>query len=221
MKKSFPIIFICGLGGTGKSTLADNLKKSFSCETNIVRLDWYLIYPTEERKSRIRKALDSKDEQTIEKEENPLNWNDFHKLKKDLIYLQEHSSLDIQSAWNQKTGFKDTDIHLQFNESKGMIICEGIYLLHPEITDIADFIIHLDLSHNAASERGQQRDSHRSSKEYLEYKAKLQKKYDIPYFEKFINSADITITLDKDSYVGMKQIEEIRYKIANKLNLPS
>ena len=160
MKKTFPIIFICGLGGVGKSTLADKLASRLSCESAIVRLDWYLKYSTKERKERIDGVLKSGDRAKIEQEQNPFNWNDFEKFKNDLISLKENSKLNISSAWNQVTGEKDLNINLKFDSQKGVIICEGIYLLHPSIIDIADLVVCLENSSEEVDRRTNIRDSH-------------------------------------------------------------
>ena len=200
MTKKYPIIFIAGLGGSGKTTLANQLSKRLKCEAQIVS-DWYLTYPTEERKIIIKKALASKNKELIEKEENPFNWNDFKQFKKDLLYLQKKGKVNIKSAWNQKTGLKDLDLKIEFKKESGLIICDGIYLLHDDVAKLADLIICLKTRENEANKRTAQRDSHRSSKEYLNYKAKLQSKYDVPYFKKYLKNADMIIDTNKDSYL--------------------
>jgi len=213
MNKKHPIIFICGLGGTGKSTLSTKLSNLLSRECNILSLDWYLIHSTNDRKEDIKKALESRDQELIEQRENPVNWNDYDKLKKDLVYLQEHSHLEVRDAWNQKSGEKDLEINIQFENKDGIIICEGICLLHPQISSLADLIICLEVSEEETVKRTNQRDLHRSSPEYLAYKAKLQEKYDIPYFKNNVNAADLVINMEE------KQEEEIAEIIKNKLNL--
>ncbi len=71
MKQICPIIFICGLGGAGKSMFVDRLSDQFLGDSVIVRLDWYLKFPTNQRKERIRAAHQSQDETKIRQEENP------------------------------------------------------------------------------------------------------------------------------------------------------
>ncbi|MFA5925891.1 MAG: AAA family ATPase [Parcubacteria group bacterium] len=219
MKKKHPIIFICGLGGTGKSTLADKLNKILPIDCEIVRLDWYLKHSTGDRKNRIKKALESGGSNLVKKEENPFNWNDFEKLKDDLLHFQQESELDIKSAWNQKTGEKDTDIQIKFKTPNGLIICEGIYLLHPEIASIADFIILLRTTEEQAVRRMEQRDAHRSSKEYLAYKSKLQKEYDVPYFNKYAHNASVSIDQIGSAFIGDDEIRKIAGLIINKLKI--
>lgn len=219
MRKEYPIVFICGLGGTGKSTFADKLKENFSIECKIIRLDWYLKYSTSDRKSRIKKAFESGDKILIKEEENPLNWNDFEKLKRDLLKLQQESRLEIKSVWNQQTGEKDLDIRIKLEQQRGLIICEGIYLLHPEIISVAKFVIFLKITEDEAIRRMKQRDSHRSSEEYLVFKAKLQKEYDMPYFKKYEHNADVIIKQIGNSYVGENRIQKIAKLIRDKLKL--
>jgi uridine kinase len=192
--KDRPIIFICGLGGSGKTTFSRNIAQEVTVESVAVHSDWWAKYSTVERKKRIKEALDSGDTFRIEQEENPQNWYDvWEKLGADLLELQSTGSLVIPDAWNQKTGEKDLKVELSVPE-RGLIIFDGIYLLHPEIADIADCIVLLDVPAEICQKRAEQRDSHRSEPDYLAYKASLMKKYDVPYIEKYRDRADLVIT---------------------------
>ena len=188
------IVFVCGMGGSGKSTFAKNLAKSIGSNCIPFHTDWYATYPTKERKKRIKEALNSKDSQKIEKDENPQNWYSWDKLKSDLNALSQTGSLHIQNAWNQENGEKDLTLNLKLKDSKnGIILCDGIYLLHPEITELADIIISLYVDEENLIKRAEIRDAHRSSPEYLAYKAHLTQKYDGPYYKNFEKNADMII----------------------------
>ena len=188
--KKRPILFICGLGGSGKTTLAKQIESEADISSVAVHSDWWLKYSTVVRKKRIKDALDSGDSKLIEQEENPQNWyKRWETLSTNLHTLQSTGKLTIHSAWNQKTGEKDLTVKLKVPEN-GLIIFDGIYLLHPEIAYTADFIVLLDLPPEVCRKRSEKRDSHRSSPEYLAYKASLLQKYDIPYFDKYRSNAD-------------------------------
>ena len=183
------IVFVCGLGGAGKTTFANNLVEQ---DVNSIALhsDWWLKYPTLERRKRIQNAIESGDENSIEIEENPKNWYDWESMKEDILLLQEKGRVDVHDAWNQNTGLKNLKVPLEFFH-KGVIICDGIYLLHPEIVDIADFTVLLDVPFEVCRKRSDKRDEHRNSSEYLALKAHLTEKYDVPYFEKYRNNANL------------------------------
>lgn len=184
-KKKRPILFICGLGGSGKTTLAKQIENQADVPCIAVHSDWWAKYSTVERKRRIKAALDSGDPKRIEQEENPQNWYEMWKtLSTDLQTLQSTGRLTLHNAWNQKTGEKNLTVELEVPEN-GLIIFDGIYLLHSEIAHVADFIILLDVPPEICRKRSEERDSHRSSGEYLAYKAMLLQKYDVPYFKKY------------------------------------
>ena len=192
--KSRPLVYICGLGGSGKTTLAKEIAEKLDTDSVAVHSDWWAKYSTTERKKRIGDALASNDPERIEQEENPQNWYDvWESIRSDLLTLQETGSLIINTAWNQQTGEKDFTVELSVPEH-GVILFDGIYLLHPEIADIADLIVFLDVHPEECQKRSEQRDAHRSEPEYLAYKAALMQKYDIPYFEKYRERADIVLS---------------------------
>lgn len=184
------IVFVCGFGGAGKTTFCHHLATILTLPTIIFETDWYAKYATKERRQRISSALASKDKSLIEKEENPKNWYDWTALIADLNSLKETGRLQIHNGWSQQTGEKDLSINLELpTNGDSVIICDGIYLLHDEVKLAADLTFLLNTSVDLCLERSTARDSHRSPKEYLDYKAALVEKYDKPYFRQHSKNA--------------------------------
>lgn len=194
-KRSRSIIFVCGPSGVGKSTLCESVATSFGRECVVFELDWYLEFTTRERWQRIQDALHSGDSERIIGEENPLLWYDWNSFKRDLGRIREHGNVDItiQNAWNQTTGKKNSCISLPLHDGISVVLCDGDYLLHPCIRELADLAIILDAPLPLCLERVEARDAQRSPKEYLSYKASLRERYDIRYFKKYRDAADIVI----------------------------
>lgn len=189
------IVFVCGFGGAGKTTLCHELSAKLDRPAVVLETDWYAKYATVERRQRIKTATDSGDEDRIEQEVNPRNWYDWAALASALSCLKEDGNLEVRNGWCQRTGEKvlNLDVRVPGDSSECVILCDGIYLLHDEIRKIADLIVLLETPLPTCLERGANRDSHRSSQEYLAYKATLTAKYDVPYFEKFSSHAHIRV----------------------------
>lgn len=83
------VIYVCGLGGAGKTEFSNLLQQQLGQGTAIIRHDWYLTYPTLIRKERMRQAVASKDPQRIEAEENPVNWLSNDEFVHDLKQLRD------------------------------------------------------------------------------------------------------------------------------------
>jgi len=191
------VVFVCGFGGAGKSTFCHRLSQGLKRSSVIFETDWYARYATVERKQRISDALSSADPLLIESEENPKNWYDWTKLESDLKELRETGYLWVRNAWNQASGEKDLSFQLLLPPTNNCVtICDGIYLLHEEIRETADLRVLLATPVSVCLERTEQRDKHRSSKEYLDYKAGLVEKYDKPYFAANSQYADYLVAYD-------------------------
>lgn len=189
------VVFVCGFGGAGKTTFCHKLAGLLSRPCVVFETDWYAKYATAERKERIKAARALQDQDLIEMEENPKNWYDWKALISGLQLLKTNGQLRIRHAWCQKTGEKQLSIELILpNVLNSVIICDGIYLLHDEIRQAADVCIRLDTTLDTCLERGRNRDAHRSTPEYLDYKAALTRKYDEPYFECFGMNADFVVS---------------------------
>ena len=197
------IVFVCGLGGSGKTFFAHQLQEKIGRSAVSFHTDWYATYSTSVRKERIQEAIDSGDSIRIEQEENPRNWYSWLELQQGLKTLQSTGHLHIPNAWNQETGEKDLEVECTLQDHpSGVIICDGIYLLHPEMEQSADVIIYLSVSKNVVLERANKRDGHRSSSEYLAYKASLLDKYDLEYYKQYEQKADIVI--NNDDFASMQ-----------------
>jgi len=193
-QKLHPVIFVSGLGGSGKTTFAKKLVAE-TPNAKLLELDWYLIHNSKERAERIKNVLGpaNKNQHLIDKELDPINWYDWESFKKDLERFQKEGKFFVKNAWNQTTGEKDSEHSLDFEGNNGLIVCEGIFMLHPAIRLLADFSILVDLPKVEARKRAEERDKNARSKEHLERKKIIMEKYDVPYFEKYKGNADLIL----------------------------
>ncbi|MBU0999417.1 hypothetical protein KKG24_03925 [Patescibacteria group bacterium] len=191
-QKSHPIVFISGMGGSGKTTFANKIVNQNNNAKHF-ELDWYLIHSSKERGKRIKDAFESGNEETINKEANPINHYDYNSFKKDIKDFQESGKFSVKNVWNQKTGEKDANYSLDFNGQDGLIVCDGDYLLHSEIASLADLVILLEVPFETARKRAEQRDMHRSDTEHLARKKLIAQKYDTPYFAENRKNATLVI----------------------------
>jgi uridine kinase len=186
------VVFVCGLGGAGKTQFCLNYSKMPGLEGPALHVDWYLKYASLERRARMAAAVASGDPERIEAEENPINWEDWPALTTAITTLRGEGRLGVTRGWNQLTGEKDFDTTLEAADD-AVIWCDGVMLQHPGIAEFADTIVLLEVSDETDVARGEARDGHRNDAEYLAYKRGLKKKYDLPYFERYRDVADLVI----------------------------
>ena len=137
--------------------------------------------------------MDSKDEELMEKELNPINWFDWETFRKAILDFQKSGKFNVRNTWNQISGELTDEHTLDFKNENGLIVCEGIYLLHPEIKSIADFSILIDVPKEEARKRAEQRDRGNRSEEHMERKRLIMETYDIPYFNAYRKDVDLII----------------------------
>jgi uridine kinase len=128
----------------------------------------------------------------IEAEEDPRNWYDWDALIRDIEILRDTGLVNITDGWDQSTGNKGLKIELTAGPND-LIWVDGIQLLNEPIVSLAELVVLLNTTEAVATERGADRDSHRSDAHYLAYKAGLARKYEVPYFAKYSKVADMVI----------------------------
>lgn len=185
---------VCGLGGTGKSTLCRALAKHYAPNVLLVETDWYLTLSSSARKSAVLTALQRRDVADIERWSDPSAWYDWDAFICDLDHLRTAGELHLNAAWRQSTGEKDLTVNLRVsNPSRTVLVFDGIYLLHPPIRGLLDQVMLLEDSAEAARVRAEGRDAHRVESAYLQFKADVARSFDVPYFERLSASADIRV----------------------------
>lgn len=195
-QKEVTILGVCGLGGLGKSTACRLVKAEIGEQACLLETDWYLEHASNDRRKRIKQALQSQDNELIAKWENPSAWYDWSEIITALKTLKEKRELSIINAWNQSTGEKDMSFNMSLPaERNSIILCDGIYLLHPEISKELDYTVMLKGDVSKSLAQGSGRDSHRSSDDYLQFKARLTAEFCVPYFKRFEHVADKVISV--------------------------
>jgi uridine kinase len=182
-EKEHPVVFVCGFSGSGKTTTALHIAATYP-NTKILHLDWYITYIT-----KVRRVL--MEEKKIP--EDPQTWYDWDVFLSHIVELQKNGSVALPGAWDQKTNSKTLEVHLNFEGQSGLILCDGIYLLHPEIKALADVVILKALNFEESNRRANLRDSYKNDTDYFAYKVALREKYDKPYFDEHRLNADIIL----------------------------
>ena len=185
---------ICGLGGTGKSTICRKVAEQYAPNALIIETDWYLALPSSARKRSILTALDKHDIEELNRWSDPSAWYDWEAFVQDIDRLRQTGKLHLNSAWRQSTGEKDLVVELQISDPpRTVILIDGIYLLHEPIRRLLDCVMVIEDSSDNARKRAEARDLHRAEGDYLAFKARLAESFDVPYFERLSALADIRV----------------------------
>jgi uridine kinase len=176
------VVGVCGLGGSGKSTICRQVAMSASFPCTVFELDWYLTHSSQDRRDAILRSLAGV-EANLDFWRDPTNWYDWELFEDDLKQIRNTGYLKRSGLWRQSTGAKDLEIIIELPNS-GVVLCEGIYLAHPAARPFFDKFVFLEAPSHAALERSARRDSHRNPEGYQAFKTSVTISFDLPYFVK-------------------------------------
>lgn len=185
------VVGVCGLGGAGKSTLCREIAQQADYPCAVFEIDWYLTHTSQARRASILGALSEQGDE-LEFWRNPTNWYDWSLLTSDLEGLRDTGKFARSELWRQSSGEKDLTQTIAL-ASPGIILCEGIYLLHETIRPLFDYMFLLESDSQTALARSASRDSHRNPDRYRAFKESVTRDFDIPYFSRFGASADAVL----------------------------
>jgi hypothetical protein len=105
------VLGVCGLGGTGKTTICERVYALSNGSSSIFEIDWYLTHTRKVRRELVLESLSDPPKSAFW--QNSTNWYDWSSLIADLIQLKETGSLSRQALWRQATGEKDLTINIE------------------------------------------------------------------------------------------------------------
>jgi|GEM_PF-2103180 len=191
-KQKFTVIGVCGLGGSGKTTLCKKAVEKFPDRITVFEIDWYAS-PSDERRNTILNLIADNNFKELEFWEQPINWYNWDSLTSDLETLTNKKSLTVWNAWDQDTGLCNKKIELTINTEPHILLVEGIYLLHKPIRNLLNYVYMIDVDIETTIERAESRDEHKHPPQYLEFKKDVRYNFDKNYFKK--NSKNVNTIL--------------------------
>lgn len=186
---------VCGLGGSGKSTACRAAARMLS-PISIFEIDWFSARSSADRRAMIQAAIKEQNTAALAHWEDPTTWYDWPKLTAALSLLKSSRKLRLAGCWRQSTGELDLAVDEHIPTANGLILVEGIYLLHQPIRALLDRVIMLDAGGSESRDRANKRDTHRSDASYLSWKAELAERFDRPYFISHSDAIDRTVRVD-------------------------
>jgi uridine kinase len=182
---------VCGLGGSGKSTICRKVAETANFKCTVFELDWYLTHSSWCRRSAILQSLTGA-QADIDFWKDPTNWYDWSTFEADLKQLRDTGHLKRSGLWRQSTGEKDLEVTIELPPS-GVVLCDGIYLAHPAVRPLFDKVVLLEVPSQEALKRSERRDLHRNPEAYRAFKASVAATFDISYFKRNRVSVDAVI----------------------------
>ncbi|WP_230980707.1 kinase [Rossellomorea arthrocnemi] len=143
------IVGIDGLGGSGKTTLARNLKKELmqvNWESVIVHMDDYIVEKSD--------RYETGNEEWYEY--YALQWN-IERLRKELFQRLHHNCAAITLPFYEATVDEVVSKSIPLDGVK-VVLIEGVFLQRKEWRDFFDFMIFMDCPHEIRAERVIKRD---------------------------------------------------------------
>lgn len=131
------LIAIDGSSGAGKTTLANEISKTYDC--NVFHMDHFFLTTEQRTKERL----------------NEVGGNvDYERFKKEVIFgLQEDIDFSYQIYHCKLQKF----VEKIFIEQKPLNIIEGVYSMHPTLTDYYDLRVFLSIDEEEQIKRISQR----------------------------------------------------------------
>ncbi|MBC2860046.1 hypothetical protein [Stappia sp. 28M-7] len=188
--KDLLVVGVCGMAGSGKSTLCDQIAEIASFDAVRLDCDQFSSHSLAERQTLIEEATKSGNPQQIEAIENPLNWYAFGDILSALDDLKSNRIHTYNRAWNRQTGELNGQYCLTVPTGRpAVVLCDCIYLLHPAVRNELDLMVLVEAPEDILVERGRRRS--RGDLSRANHMESLRRKYSVPYFKTFGGTADI------------------------------
>ncbi len=187
------VIGVCGLPGSGKSTLVNRLSDIFGERALAINLDDFCIAETPVRKAVLHDALETGDRARLRylakpndpKDNpyaNPVTWYDWHAAAETLQKLKQGQAVNRKGAWNQKTGLCDKDMAYESPKAAHpLFLVDCVYLFEAPLRQEIDTFILIEETPEVSHHRETSRDAHRNDPIYAEYKKYVTELYCVPY----------------------------------------
>ncbi|WP_315922191.1 hypothetical protein [Mesorhizobium sp. SP-1A] len=186
------VVGVCGHAGAGKSTLCREFIYLASIPTIRLNCDLFSTHGYRERQELIAVARATGDRNQIDAIENPRDWYAYNAIASAISDLKQTGRHSYKRAWNSETGDLDGtyDVSLP-NQRPAIILCDGIYLLHPPIRQALDITIIVDTATDILDQRCIARS--KGDIERAQQHRTMRERFAVPYFDQYGWLADIVI----------------------------